>query len=141
MIIFDGIYRLHRGPRNRRSAEKTGGDAWRLRIIDLSMGRPGVRHLRPIIVVASPETGGIFFTSCAECLGTRICRDFALQAKGILWIESHFQGAARMDVAIFEPGTAAGHTPVYKVAWRPIRPNELDAIRPYIPEVETLDDD
>ena len=136
MISYDGTYRL----RARNTAKAPSGDAcaWRLRIIDLSVSRPEVRHLRPLFVVATPTGNGIFKSSCAETLGKRICRDFDLVVEEAIWVEYFPRLPEKMYVAAFKPKYHWGPQTFYSIHWRPIRWNELETIRPFIPETNRV---
>ena len=87
--------------------------------------------------MASQTGGGIFKTTCAESLGKRICRDFDLKINDILWVE-HFPEESALYIAKFKPKYYMGHEVFYTVEWRSILPNELESIRPFIPEVEGI---
>lgn len=139
MIFYDGIYRLKR--RKDHQSKDTGrlANAWRLRIINLSINRPEVKHLRPIIIIATLSEEGIFHTTCAESLGKKICRDFNLNVGDILWIEHFPKKPVKMYVAVFRPTAYSGHDVYYTIDWRPIRPNEVEAIRPFVPEADDID--
>ncbi len=140
MIFFDGTYRL-RYPGKRSALAGTGGaQAWRVRIINLSIGRPQVAHLRPIIVFAAPTGEGLFKASCAESIGKSICRDFKLNPLEILWVECLPGADGRLQVATFIPRTPAGLDRSYRISWRPIRPNERQTLLAFLPENETCID-
>jgi len=96
-----------------------------------------VKHLRPYVVVATQTGEGIFKTTCAESLGNRICRDFDLKIDNVLWIE-HYPDEQALYVAIFKPKSYFGNEIIYTVNWRPVRPNELLAIQPFVPETENI---
>ena len=138
LIFFDGIYRLQRREDDKSNRTHKRADAWRVRIINLSISRPDVKHLRPIIIVASRTNEGIFQTTCAESIGKRICRDFNLKINEILWIEHYPDEPIPMYIAIFVPKSYIGPEIFYSVDWRPIRSNEIEAIRPFIPEAENV---
>ncbi|MBU0987151.1 MAG: hypothetical protein KKH68_07845 [Proteobacteria bacterium] len=138
MIFFDGTYRLQRQEDAPSSSIGKWACSWRLRIVDLSMNQPDIKHLRPYIVVATQTGQGLFKTTCAESLGKRICRDFDLDISQILWVE-HFPGEPdRMYVASFRPKSFFGPEIFYSIDWRPIRTNEIEAIRPFIPECKAV---
>jgi len=138
MIFFDGTYRLQRRDDAPSTSMGRWACAWRLRLIDLSMSRPEVKHIKPIIVVATQTGEGLFKTTCAESMGRRICRDFTLDIDAILWIEHFPDNPDRMYVASFRPKSYLGHATFYDIDWRPIRPNELEAIKPFIPECDAV---
>ena len=137
MIIFDGTYRLQRQDDASPMPIGKWVCSWRLRIIDFSINRLDVQHLRPNVVVATQTGQGIFKTTCAESLGKRICRDFNLKIEEILWIE-HYPDEPALYVATFAPKSYFGTEIFYAIDWRPIRPNELEAIKPFIPEAENI---
>lgn len=138
LIFFDGTYRLQRQGDAPPDTEEKWACSWRLRILDLSMHQPEIKHLKPYVVVATQTGEGIFKTTCAESLGNRVCRDFKLDINQTLWIE-HFPGDPdRMYVAVFSPRSYFGTQIFYDIAWRPIRPNEIKTIKPFIPECEGL---
>lgn len=132
MIVYDGTYRLRGDAKEKRIGN--WAYSWRLRIINLSMSQPDVLHLRPIIVVAAQTGEGIFKANCAESIGKRICRDFDLNIREILWIEQFHNKPESMHVASFDPKLSFGHETFYSISWRHITPNELETISPYIPE-------
>jgi hypothetical protein len=138
LLYYDGTYRLQR--RDDETSKPIGkwACAWRLRIIDLSLSRPDVKHLKPIIVVATQTGEGLFKTTCAESLGRKICGDFNLDVNEILWIEHFPSKLEQMYVAVFTPKHYIGPELFYNIDWRPIRSNELETIRLYIPESDTI---
>lgn len=109
--------------------------AWRLRLIDLETAGPEVKHLRPVVVVAIPDGDAPPFTSCAESLGRRICRDFSLDIRKVLWIEHRQHRRATIQVATFTPLPGAGPVKRYAIRWRSIRQNELETVLPFIPDL------
>ena len=137
MIVFDGIYRLQREDDVPQKPISQWPYSWRLRIIDFSLRRPEVKHLRPLVVVASQAGEGIFKTTCAESLGKRICRDFKLNVNDILWVE-HFPDESALYIATFKPKFYMGPEVFYSIDWRSILPNELESIRPFIPEIDHI---
>ena len=137
MILFDGTYCLQRREDKSPNADRNWGCSWRLRLFDFSISHPDVKHLRPYAVVATQTGEGIFKTTCAESLGKRICRDFSLEIDSILWIE-HYPDEPALYVAMFKPKSYFGHEIFYSIDWRPIRPNELQLIQPFIPEIENF---
>lgn len=96
-----------------------------------------MKYLRPYTVVATQTGEGIFKTTCAESLGKRICRDFDLKIDSVLWIE-HYPDEKALYVAMFKPESYFGNEIIYTVDWRPIRPNELQAIRAFVTEAENI---
>ena len=137
MIIFDGTYRLQRQEDKSPDADRNWACSWRLRLFDLTLSHPDVKHLKPYAIVATQTGGGIFKTTCAESLSKRICRDFNLEVEEILWVE-HYPEEPALYVAMFKPKSYVGNEIFYAIDWRPIRPNELQVIQPFVPEIENF---
>ena len=138
MIFFDGTYRLQERADGIEKPRQKSAYVWRVRIINLSLSQPGIRHLRPFIVFTSPEGNGIFKTNCAESLGKRICRDFNLNIPETLWLELFPDTPEKIYAAVFTPTFSSGPEMFYNIGWRPLRPNELAAIKPFIAEIADL---
>lgn len=138
MIFFDGTYRLSAGTDDSPRSRLKSAYAWRVRIINLSLGRPGVRHLRPFIVFTSPDGNDLFKTTCAESLGKRIFRDFSLKIPETLWLEFLPDAPEKIYTAVFTPRFSYGPENFYTIRWRPPRVNELAVIRPFIVEIDCL---
>lgn len=144
MISFDGTYRLFLNDADPPRIEKPDkpakarqqANAWRVRIIDLSISRPQVRHIKPRIVFATPCGEGVFKSNCANSLGRRIFRDFALDAADVLWVEHFPDMTEPVRVAVFSPVSQFGPEVYYAIDWRPIRPNELETLLMFLPESE-----
>ena len=112
--------------------------AWQVRIIDLGLSQTTVEHLRSRIVVVNQTGSQICLTSCAESIGKKISRDFDLDVSRVLWIEHLPNNQRQWFVAAFKPKSSFGPDLVYHIQWRRIRPNEIDLIKPYIPEVGNI---
>ena len=137
MILFDGTYGLQRREDKSSNTDRNWACSWRLRLFDFSISYPNVKHLRPYAIVATQTGEGIFKTTCAESLGKRICRDFKLEIDEILWIE-YYPDEPALYVAMFKPKSYLGDEVFYTIDWRPIRPNELRVIQPFIPEIKNF---
>ena len=135
MIFFDGTYRLQAENRHSLKPRQESAYAWRVRIINLSLGQPDIRHLRPFIVFISPDGNGLFKTSCAESLGKRIFRDFSLTTAQTLWLELFPDTLEKIYAAVFTPRFSYGPEIYYDIGWRSLQPNELAAIKPFIAEI------
>jgi hypothetical protein len=138
LIFFDGTYRLLAGPDGSARSRLNSAYAWRIRTINLSLGQPDIRHLRPFIVFASPDGNGIFKTTCAESLGRKIFRDFNLNIVETLWLELIPDTPEKIYAAVFRPRFSHGPEVFYNIDWRPLRPNELAAVKPFIAEIADL---
>ena len=135
MIVYDGTYRLQPDTERGLKPGPTRICTWRVRIINLTTGQPAVRHLKPTVVVASQTGLANSLTSCAEAVGKKISLDFKLDIKKVLWIEHIPSKPGQWCAAVFTPKAASGPDINYSIKWRPIRPNELNLIKPVIPEI------
>ena len=135
MIVYDGTYRLQPGAGRGLNPGNNLACAWRVRIINLTVGQPAVQHLRPTIVLVNQTGLTTSLTSCAEAVGKKISLDFKLDIKKVLWIEHTPTKPERWCIAIFTPKSALGSDINYNIQWRPIRPNEINLIKPFIPEI------
>ena len=135
MIFYDGTYRLKPFDNNPPKPISQWTHAWRLRIINFSLSQSEVQFLRPIVVYAVQTGDNSLRTSCAESLGKRICRDFDLHMDDILWVEQLPKETNSFFVASFMQRPYMGPEPYDSVAWRPIRHNELSALKTFIPEL------
>jgi len=134
MLLFDGTYRLGGYARKSQRSAAAAKPSWRIRIIDLAVDAPDIRHLRPFIVHAARNPGSVFPAHCADTLGPRILRDFGLKIRNVLWIESSTEAPHRLRVAVFRIRSVSGNREPYTIRWRPIQENERLALSRSIPE-------
>ena len=134
MIVHDKTYRLQPGAENGAKPLPGRQCTWRVRIIDLDQGEPGVHHLLPLILVAEQTGPVISLTSCAESIGEKIRQDLALDINRVLWIEQVADRPGQWLVARFKPRPVGAHI-YYDINWRPIRDNEYKIVRAYLPEL------
>ena len=134
MIVYDGIYRLPNGSDQRCKPRSQWVYAWQVRIINLDLSQPTVKHIKPMVVVVNQTGSKPCLTSCAESIGKKISRDFCLDIARVLWIEQFPHNLKRWYVADFKTKFSFGPDIHYHIQWRPIRPKELDIINPFISE-------
>ncbi len=130
LLLHDRIYRL--------PGVGKWAVGWRLRVINLSAGQPEIRHLRPLVVVVIQTGERAIKANCAQGMGKMICKELELDIERILWIEHFPKTEELMRVAIFKPDPLFG-AESYSVFWRPVRPNEIEAVRLFVPEIETME--
>lgn len=135
MICYDGVYRLRDERRQQSKGMGKWACSWRVRIIDFRLSQPEVRHIKDHAVLATQDAG-IYKTNCAENMGMRICRDFGLDPQNIIWTENFPDAPEQLFVAHFTPRYSFGPEVFYHIHWRPILPNELAAIRPFLSSAE-----
>ena len=135
MIVYDGIYRLPNGenrglkPRTRREC------AWQVRIVNLGLSPSPVQYLKSMIVVANQTGSKPCLACCAESIGKKISRDFNLDIPRVLWIEHFPTNRHQWFAAVFRLKSSLGPDIDYHIDWRPLRPKEIDIIRPFVPEI------
>jgi hypothetical protein len=135
MVVYDGTYRLQLDADRALKPGTKWACAWRVRIINLTVGQPAVRHLKPTVVVANQTGLATSLTSCAEAVGKKISLDFKLDINKVLWIENIPSQPGQWHAAVFTPQAAFGPDKNYNIKWRPILPNETNLIKPFIPEI------
>jgi hypothetical protein len=138
MIIFDGKYSWGGDRKTDRRPISWWASSYNLKIIDLSKSRPDLHLIKPVVVIVSDTGEGASAVNCAQYLVKSVCRDFDLDIDRITWIEYYPDDPGRMEVAAFKATTRIGSETFYSVAWRPIRPNELQMLVPYFPEAERI---
>ena len=135
MIVYDGIYRLPAG-KNQGFKPRTQWECgWQVRIINLNLSPSIVEHLKSMIVVVIQTGSKPCLTSCAESIGKKISRDFHLDISRVLWVEHFPNNLNQWHAAAFKPKSSFGPDIDYLIQWRPLRPKEIDIIKPFIPEV------
>ena len=137
MIVYDGIYRLPTGTDQGFKPRIQWECGWQVRIINLNLSRSTVAHLKSMIVVANQSGSKPCLTSCAESIGKKISRDFNLVIPRVLWVEHFPNKLKQWHAAAFKPKSSFGPDIEYHIRWRPIRPEEIDIIKPFISGIDT----
>ena len=142
MIIYNEKYNWSGKKNTFRPVTWWPGSYW-LTIIDISKGHPGVYSLKPIIVLLSDTGEGYsarhYFQNLAKC----VCRAFNLDISKVRWIEYRSPLStepAQMEVAMFEPLRRIGREIFYSVNRRPVRPNEIEELQNFWPDITRLAD-
>lgn len=133
MIVFDGTYRWN--PSGKRSRRRRDWDLrCDLRVIDLTTAIPEVVHLRRFLVVANWIRPALTQSSIAETLGKRIFRDFNLNSRNVLWIETDWDHPEKLLAASFRPITGRFEETDYEIRWRDALPNEKELVDTFLPK-------
>jgi len=138
MIVYDGIYRLPTGTNQGFKPRTHWEYGWQVRIINLDFSQSTVEHLKSMIVVVNQTGSKPCLTSCAESIGKKISRDFDLVISRVLWVEHFPIKLNQWHAAAFKPQSGLGPDIDYHIQWRPLRPKEIDIIKPFISEVGNL---
>ena len=134
MIIFDGNYTWSGRKNDADKPVSWWPGSYRLTIIDRSGETPGIRMLKPVIVLAAETKKGFVVRNRYQDLVKKVCKDFNLQMDKVLWISYNPNFISEMETAVFTPVTRLGSEVMYSVQWRSVMPNEVDEVRQYIPE-------
>ena len=137
MIVYDGIYRMPDQVAGDFKPRSEWSYAWQVRIINLELNHPGVKHIKPIVVAVKQTGSKTCLTSCAESIGKRISSDFRLNISRVLWVEQSHHNIKQWHVADFKPKSGFGPDINYYIQWRPIRPGEIELIKPFINEIDS----
>jgi hypothetical protein len=137
MIVYDGIYRLPTGTNQGFKPRSHWEYAWQVRIINLGLSQSTVEHLKSMIVAVNQTGSKPCLTSCAESIGKKISRDFDLVISRVLWVEHFPNNLNQWHAAAFKPRSSFGPDIDYHIQWRPLRPREIDIIKPFISEIDT----
>uniref|UniRef100_A0A7C4RUC6 Uncharacterized protein n=1 Tax=Desulfatirhabdium butyrativorans TaxID=340467 RepID=A0A7C4RUC6_9BACT len=133
MIVFDGTYRWN--PSGKRSGRRRNWDlCCDLRVIDLTTAIPEVVHLRRFLVVANWIRPALTTSSIAETLGKRIFRDFHLNSRNVLWIETDWDHPEKLLAASFHPVAGPYEETDYEIRWREAMPNEKELVDAFLPK-------
>ncbi len=136
LIFFDGTYRLQPDAERGLKPRTKWVCAWRVRVINLAAGPPAVQHLKPTIVVANQTGFATGLTSCAEAVGQKISLNFKLDINKALWIERIPSKPGQWYAAVFTPKASFGPDINFSIQWRPIRPDEIKLIKPFIVDID-----
>ena len=139
MIVYDGIYRLPAGANQGFKPRAQWEYAWQVRIINLDLRQSNVAYIKPIIVAINQTGSKPCLTSCAEIMGKKISRDFSLDISRVLWVEHFPNHRNQWLAAVFKPKSSFGPDVAYHIHWRPLRPGEIDIIKPVVPEIDNQD--
>jgi hypothetical protein len=138
MIIFDDRYEWSGKKLDRINPISWWAGACRLKVIDLSANNPGVPMIKPMVIIVKDTGEGSSSKICAPDLVKYVCRDFKLDLNKILWMEYNAVPSPGFEVARFRAMAEISEDVLYSVSWRPIRPNELEMIKPFCPEVMAI---
>ena len=138
MIVYDGKYSWSGKKQTKIHPISWWAGAYNLKIIDLKKNRDHVLMLKPTVVIVSDTGEGASATNCAPELVKSVCRDFKLNIHKIIWVEYYPGPPPYMEVAKFTPVTTIQDEVFYQTEWRPIRPNELEMIKPFSHEASII---
>jgi len=135
MILHDFIYEWDG---KRTSGEKPISwwpGSYRVRIVKLKIEDTGLSYLIPFAVIlknaSSPASMNISLRNYIHNFAQKISKKYNLNIDKTLWIELD----GKIRVAVLNPDRQLASGTLYSISWRPIRPNELKMIKPYIADM------
>lgn len=132
MILHDFIYEW--------DGKSTGGEkpvswwpgAYHVKIVQLGTDKNNISYLVPMaVILKNARTHPTMDTSLKNYIhnfAEKLSKEYDLDINKTLWVEIDDQ----IKVACLTPLKESAPEMIYSISWRPIRPNELVMIKPYI---------
>jgi hypothetical protein len=135
MILHDITYEWDGKSRDGEKPISWWPGAYRVRIIKLGDDSKSISYLFPIAVVfKSIFITGSMNTSLKNYIDNfakKISRRYDLDIDKTLWVEL----GDEILVAQLHPDRKLSDETLYSISWRPVRPNELSMLKPYISDL------
>jgi hypothetical protein len=135
MVVHDFIYEWDGKSIDGEKPVSWWPGAYHVKIIDLSLKSNDIRYLIPTaVLLKNARTNPEMNTSLKNYIhnfAIKISRDYNLDMEKTLWIE--LDNTIRVTRLNPDPKVVAAT--MFDVCWRPIRPNELEMIAPYITDM------
>jgi hypothetical protein len=135
MILHDITYEWDGKSRDGEKPISWWPGAYRVRIIKLGDDSKSISYLFPIAVVfKSIFITGSMNTSLQNYIDNfakKISRRYDLDIDKTLWVEL----GDEILVAQLHPDRKLSDETLYSISWRPVRPNELSMLKPYISDL------
>jgi len=132
MILHDFIYKWDGKRTSKEKPIAWWPGSYRVRIVKLEMEDTGLSYLIPFAVIlkntSTPATMDISLRNYIHNFAQKLSKEYNLNIAKTLWIELE----DTIRVAMLKPDRKLAHETLYSISWRPIRPNELKMIEPYI---------
>ncbi len=132
MILHDIIYEWSGRTHTGEKPISWWPGAYRIRIVRLGSDSENISFLMPVAVICRPiKKSGTMNTSLRNCIANfakAICKEYDLDIGKTLWIEVDDE----ISAALLNANRKLTDETFYSFTWRPIRPNELSMIEPYI---------
>ncbi len=134
MILHDFIYEWDGKTEGTEKPVSWWPGAYHVKIVDLASDE-NIRYLVPIaVLLKNAKTNTSMNTSLKNYIynfAQKISKQYDLDMEKILWVEID----DRISVTRLSPDTNFLPTTIYAISWRPIRPNELEMIKPYLDDM------
>ena len=136
MILHDFIYKWDgKSIRGEKPIAWWPG-SYHVRIVKLGTDKKNISYLVPIAVIlknagTQPNMMNISLQNYVHNFALKLSKEYDLNINKTLWIEID----DKIRVAVLTPVQKMAREILYSTSWRPIRPNELAMIKPYISDM------
>lgn len=134
MILHDFIYEWDGKSTEGEKPVSWWPGSYHVKIIRLGTDTEGVSYLVPFaVILKNARLNPTMNTSLKNYIhnfAEKISRSYGLDMEKTLWIELD----GTIEVARIHPARLA-ESSLFAVPWRPIRPNELELIQPYLADM------
>lgn len=132
MILYDGIYKW-----DGKTGESDKPICWwpgsyYLRIVDFSVQKSGVMHLKPYAVLCRNAGRGTSIRNCIDNFARRVAADFKIDIDKTIWAEVVPSEPPELKIAVLKYQRLVGRTPIYSAEWREARSNERQLLEPFL---------
>ena len=135
MILHDFIYEWDGKSTKGEKPIAWWPGSYRVKIIKLATEDTGISYLIPTAVILKntniQATMNISLTNYIHNFAQKIAKKYNLDVDKTLWIEVD----DKIRVARLNPDHKIASETLYSISWRPIRPNELAMIKPFIEDM------
>ena len=135
MILHDFIYEWDGKSTSGEKPISWWPGSYHVRIVKLKIEDTGLTYLIPFAVILKnasiPATMNISLRNYIHNFAQKISKEYDLNIDKTLWIELD----GKIRVAMLNPERQLALETLYSISWRPIRPNELKMIEPYITDM------
>ena len=135
MILHDFIYEWDGKSTSGEKPISWWPGSYHVKIVKLGTDNKNISYLVPIaVILKNARTQATMNTSLRNYIhnfAQKISKEYDLAIDKTLWIELD----DNIRVAMLNPDRQLAPETLYSISWRPIRPNELAMIEPYITDM------
>ncbi|WP_299977005.1 hypothetical protein [Desulfobacula sp.] len=135
MILHDFIYAWDGKSTSGEKPISWWPGSYHVKIVKLATDKKNISYLIPIaVILKNAGARATMNTSLRHYIHTfaqKISKEYDIDIENTLWIELD----DTIRVTRLHPDTKLLSATLYSISWRPIRPNELAMIKPYITDM------
>ncbi|MDY0375071.1 MAG: hypothetical protein RBQ72_04995 [Desulfobacterium sp.] len=132
MILHDTIYEWDGKSSDGEKPVAWWPGAYRIRIVDLTAGSPGMIHLKSRAVICRNRDKGTSIRNCIENFAGKVSQKYDLEIDRVLWVEVGQKDPRDVQIATLKKVSPMGGKDLYSASWRSARPNELKMLDPFL---------